>query len=233
MRYKNSNKIKTTTMKKGLFAMMALLVMTASFAQNEKYVKAMEPKVSMLDTNNGVEVLKDLANTFERIGNAEKTQWEPYYYAAYCTVMAGTLSMPQDGSFGDNSAIADPMADKAEQLISKAAELSKDNSEIYCVIKMVHSLRMMGNPMARFMTEGAKASEALEKAKSLNENNPRVYILEAQDKYYTPEQFGGSKDDAQKLFKKAEEIFANSKPASTTEPQWGRGTVAYFLSQYK
>ena len=187
MRYKNSNKIKTTTMKKGLFVMVALIVMTASFAQNEKYVKAMEPKVSMLDTNNGVEVLKDLANTFERIGNAEKTQWEPYYYAAYCTVMAGTLSMPQDGSFGDNSAIADPMADKA------------DNSEIYCVIKMIHSLRMLGNPMARFMSEGAKASEALGKAKSLNENNPRVYILEAQDKYYTPEQFGGSKDDAQKL----------------------------------
>ncbi len=42
MRYKNSNKIKTTTMKKGLFVMVALIVMTASFAQNEKYVKVME-----------------------------------------------------------------------------------------------------------------------------------------------------------------------------------------------
>ena len=233
MRYKNSNKIKTTTMKKGLFGMVALIVMTASFAQNEKYVKVMEPKVAMLDSNNSVDVLKDLANTFERIGNAEKTQWEPYYYAAYSTVMAGTLSMPQDGSFGDNSAIADPMADKAEELINKAVALSKDNSEIYCVIKMIHSLRMLGNPMARFMSEGAKASEALGKAKSLNENNPRVYILEAQDKFYTPEQFGGSKDDAKILFEKADNIFKVSKPGSSTQPQWGRSTVAYFLSQYK
>ena len=141
--------------------------------------------------------------------------------------------MPQDGSFGDNSAIGDPMADKAEQLINKAVELKKDNSDIYCIIKMVHSLRMMGNPMARFMTEGAKASEALDKAKSLNENNPRVYILEAQDKYYTPEQYGGSKEEAKKLFDKANEIFMVSKPGSSTEPQWGRGTVAYFLSLYK
>nr|MBP9099209.1 hypothetical protein [Ferruginibacter sp.] len=94
-------------------------------------------------------------------------------------------------------------------------------------------LRMLGNPMARFMTEGAKASEALGKAKSLNENNPRVYILEAQDKFYTPEQFGGSKEDAKKLFEKANEIFLVSKPGSSTEPQWGRGAVAYFLSQYK
>ena len=181
-------------MKKGLFGMVALIVMTASFAQNEKYVKVMEPKVAMLDSNNSVDVLKDLANTFERIGNAEKTQWEPYYYAAYSTVMAGTLSMPQDGSFGDNSAIADPMADKAEELINKAVALSKDNSEIYCVIKM---------------------------------------ILEAQDKFYTPEQFGGSKDDAKILFEKADNIFKVSKPGSSTQPQWGRSTVAYFLSQYK
>ncbi|MBK8748909.1 MAG: hypothetical protein IPM04_14005 [Saprospiraceae bacterium] len=50
------------------------------------------------------------------------------------------------------------MADKAEQLINKAAEIGKDNSEIYCVKKLVFGLRMMGNPMARFMTEGSKAT---------------------------------------------------------------------------
>ena len=65
----------------------------------------------------------------------------------------------------------------------------------------------MGNAMARFMTEGAKATEALEKAKMLNANNPRIYILEGQDKFYTPEQFGGSKDEAKKLFEKANGIF--------------------------
>ncbi len=213
--------------------MLALLLMTTAFAQSEKYIKAMEPKVAMLDSNNSVDSWKDLANTFTRIAEAEKTQWEPYYYAAYCTVMAGNFSMPQDGSLGDNTTIADPYADKAELLINKAIELKKDNSDIYCVIKMVHSLRMMGNPMSRFMTEGGKASEALEKAKSLNENNPRVYILEAQDKYYTPEQYGGSKEEAKKLFDKANEIFKASKPGNSTEPQWGRRTVTYFLSLYK
>lgn len=220
-------------MKQLLFLIAASLTITAAFGQNEKFVKAMEPKVAMLDSNNTIESWKDLANSFERIANAEKTQWEPYYYAAYCTVMAGNFSMPQDGSFGDNSAISDPMADKAEGFINKAAELSKDNSEIYCVMKMVYSLRMMGNPMARYMTDGTKAAEALAKAKSLNANNPRVYILEAQDKFYTPEQYGGSKEEAKLLFEKASDIFKTTPPANTIEPQWGRGTVAYFLSQYK
>ncbi len=213
--------------------MLSFILMTASFSQSEKYVKAMEAKVAMIDSTKTVDGWKDLANAFERIADAEKTQWEPYYYAAMATVMAGNFSMPTDGSFGDNSAISDPYADKAEKLINKAEEMSKENSEIYCVMKMVHSLRMMGNPMARFMSDGAKATEALEKAKKLNENNPRVYILEGQDKFYTPEQFGVSKEEAKQLFEKANGLFMVSKPGSSIEPHWGRGQVAYFLSQLK
>ncbi|MDZ4808017.1 MAG: hypothetical protein SGI96_07070 [Bacteroidota bacterium] len=220
-------------MKKVFLFLFTTVMVSATFAQSEKYVKAMEPKVAMLDTSNSADAWKDLGNTFERIAEAEKTQWAPFYYAAFCNVMAGTMSMPQDGSFGDNSAISDPYADKAEGLLNKAEAMSKDNSEIYCVRKMIHSLRMMGNAMARFMTEGAKATEALEKAKTLNANNPRIYILEGQDKFYTPEQFGGSKDEAKKLFEKANGIFMVSKPGNSIEPQWGRGQVGYLLSQLK
>lgn len=220
-------------MKKSLFAVFALMMATAGFAQNEKYVKAMEAKVSQLDSNNSADSWKELGNTFERIADAEKTQWLPYYYASYCTIMGGYSSLPQDGSFGDNSALIDPLADKAESLLNKAEILSKDNAEIYIVRKMVHSLRMMGNAMARFMTEGPKATEALEKAKALNANIPRIYILEAQDKFYTPEQYGGSKDEAKILFEKAKALFETFKPESSIAPNWGRPTVAYFLSQYK
>lgn len=220
-------------MKKLVLFIIAVVMAAATFAQSEKYVKAMEARVSLLDSTTTPDAWKDLANAFERIADAEKTQWLPYYYAAYANVMAGTMSMPMDGSFGDNSAIADPYADKAEQLINKANEMNKDNSEIYCVIKMIASLRMMGNAMARYMTEGPKSEAALAKAKELNANNPRVYILEGQDKFYTPEQFGGSKEEAKKLFEKASEIFKTIKPASSIEPQWGSSIVNYFLSQYK
>ena len=220
-------------MKKGLLLLLSSVFMVSVFAQSEKYVKAMEAKVVLLDSGNTLDTWKELSNSFERIAEAEKSQWLPYYYAAFSNVMAGYMSLPQDGSFGDNSAIADPYADKAEVLLNKAAEMSKENSEIYCVRKMIHSLRMMGNAMARYMTEGPKASEALEKAKTLNPDNPRVYILEAQDKFYTPEQFGGSKEEAKKLFEKANDIFKVSKPGSTIEPQWGRAQVAYFLAQLK
>lgn len=220
-------------MKKTFVLIIATLAMTVSFAQSEKFVKAMESRMSTLDSNRTPDNWKEAANAFERIAEAEKTQWLPYYYAAYCQVMGGTYSLPMDGSFGDNSAITDPVADKAEQLLNKAESLSQPNSETWCVRKMISSLRMMGNAMSRYMTEGPKAEEALSTAKQMNPANPRVYILEAQDKYYTPEQFGGSKDEAKKLFEKAKELFMTSKPASSIEPQWGMTQVMYFLSLYK
>ncbi len=220
-------------MKKTVFALLSSLMVIAAGAQSEKYIKAMEPRVAQVDSNNNAESWKELANAFERIGDAEKTQWMPYYYAAFAQAMSGYASMPMDGSMGDNSAISDPFADKAEQLIEKATAMSQENSEIFCVKKVIYSLRMMGNPMSRYMTDGAKATEALEKAKTLNENNPRVYILQGQDKFYTPEQFGGSKEEAKKLFEKANELFMTSRPGSSIEPQWGRGQVNYFLSQLK
>ncbi len=220
-------------MKKFISFFVASLMITASFAQSEKYVKTMETKVGLLDSSNTVDSWKDLANTFERIGDAEKTQSLPFYYAAYCNVMAGTFSLPMDGSFGDNSSITDPYADKAEKLLNKAIELGKTNTEIYCVQKMIFSLRMMGNAMARYMTEGPKAEAALAKAKEANAGNPRIYILEGQDKYYTPEQFGGSKTEAKVLFEKAKGLFETYKPESSIAPNWGRSTIGYFLGLMK
>ncbi|MBI3236009.1 MAG: hypothetical protein HYZ42_18570, partial [Bacteroidetes bacterium] len=67
-------------MKKSLFVLLASVMMTTVFAQSEKYIKAMEAKTVMLDSFNNVDSWKDLANTFERIGDAEKTQWLPFYY---------------------------------------------------------------------------------------------------------------------------------------------------------
>ncbi len=219
---------------KQILSIAAITLFSLSVSgQSEKFEGAMKAKLENIDKQNSSEDWKDMANSFERIGDAEKTQWLPYYYAAYCTIQSGYSSLPNDGSMGDNSQIVDPMADKAEVLLNKAEAMSPDNAEIYVVRKMVHAMRMMGNPMARYMTETPKATAALNKAKSLNADNPRIYILEAQDKYFTPEQFGGSKEEAKILFEKALSLFDKFKPASAIAPNWGKPAVQYFLSQYK
>lgn len=219
-------------MKKLLSFLLFITVLGSAQAQMpEKFVKAMESKVALIDSTTTAGGYIELANSFERIANAEKDQWLPYYYAALCQVMSGYFSMG-DNPMGGSADKIDPLADKAKELLDKAEALEKDNSEIYLVRKMVHSLHMMGSPMQRYMTDGPAATSALEMARKLNPDNPRIYLQEAQDKYYTPEQFGGSKEEAKRLFEKAVKQYEIFKPASSIHPNWGLTQVRYFLSQY-
>lgn len=220
-------------MKKCLFFLATFLLATTVFAQSEKYLKAMEDRLTGFDSVRSAEGLQDLANSFERIADAEKSQWLPYYYAALANVNLGYNHVFAAGSMGGNADKSDPLADKAQQLLDKAEALSKDNSEIYVVRKMIASLRMMGDVMNRYMIYGPEAMAALTTAKRLDPENPRVYMLEGVDQFNTPEQFGGSKDEARRLLEEAEKKFETHKPASTIHPSWGRGTVSYFLAQLK
>lgn len=218
-------------MKKFLLPIALLLFVFAS-AQSDKYVKAMEDRIRAIDTTRNPSGLTDLANAFERIADVEKTQWYPYYYAALATVNAG-LSMSSGAMSGGMAEKLDPLADRAEQLLDKAAALTQENSEIYIIRKMIATLRMIGDPMSRFMTYGPEAAEALAMAKKLDPENPRVYLLEGQDKFHTPEQYGGSKTEAKKLLEIALVKFDAFKPQSSISPVWGRNIANYYLSQTK
>ena len=208
--------------------LLAAIVCFANFtyAQSDKYVSAMKANIVQLDsirvTGNGA----DLANNFTRIGDAEKTQWLPYYYAAYCTATQALIEK-------DNSK-KDAIADKANDLITKAETiLGKDNSETGVIKSMIETAHMTVDPQSRYMTYGPMISENIEKAKTLDPANPRPVLLEAQNKFYTPEAFGGGKDAAKELFEKAKQLFDNFKPESEISANWGKASLQYFLSQYK
>src|ERR1700729_2201814 len=68
-------------MYKSLLA-FTLLIALSGRAQSDKYMQAMQKNVAMIDTTHSIDGLQSLAGTFDRIGDAEKTQWPPYYYAA-------------------------------------------------------------------------------------------------------------------------------------------------------
>jgi hypothetical protein len=221
-------------MKKFFLSMLVLVSVLGSFAQtNEKFVKAMEQKLVGYDSVRSNEGLQELANTFERIAEAEKTQWLPYYYAALSNVNLGFNYAMAAGPMGGNADKVDPLADKAEKLLNKADELSKDNSEVYIVKKLIASLRMLGDVMNRYMTYGPLATEALATAKKLNPENPRVYVLEGTDLFSTPEEYGGNKAEAKLKFEEALKKYETFKPESSIHPTWGMGQAKYFLSQIK
>jgi hypothetical protein len=214
-------------MKKIVSLIAAFAVVINLSAQNEKMLKAMSGIVAGLDSLHTKEGWTAAANQFQRIADAEKTEWLPYYYAGLSNVMNGYMI---GANHGDQT---DPLADKAEANINKAEELHKDNADIWLVKKMISNLRMQADAMNRYQTEVPKGAEAIAKAKSLDASNPRILLLEGQDLFYTPEEFGGNKAEAKKLFEKAVVKFGETKPESAIHPQWGLSQAKYFLTLAK
>ena len=129
-------------MKKIFMVAMLTLSMVAVYSQSEKYVKAMEKNIGLLDEAMQKNNFPELANNFERIAEAEKTQWLPYYYASYCYVMNAFTN--------EDKSKTDGVADKAEELIKKAEELAGGENSETCVIKsMIASAHMIVDPMTR------------------------------------------------------------------------------------
>ncbi len=212
-------------MKKILVLLIITISSSVLFAQSEKYTKAMETNIAMLDSAVSKGSMAALSNTFERIGDAEKTQWLPYYYASYCAVMDALTAKDQSKN--------DVVADRAEQLVKKSETLlGKESSEISVIKSMIASAHMMVDPQSRYQSYGATSMSEIQKAKSQDPTNPRPLLLEGQAKFFTPEAFGGGKGPAKELLTKALKMFDTFKPETNLHPAWGKATVMYFMSQY-
>lgn len=212
-------------MKKYILSFALVLMSLTAFAQTD-YEKIMTEKVAKIETCKTPEDFQTLSNDFQRIGSKESSQWLPPYYAAFSQIQKGRVMM-RNGNMQD----LDGVAAQAEKYLGTAQSLAgADNAEIHLLRKMAYSLRMMVNPQQRFMTDGARASEELGRAEKLDPANPRIALIKAEDTYFTPEQYGGSKSKGIEMFKDALAKFNAYKPKTALDPNWGRAEAEYFLS---
>ncbi|HMG69037.1 MAG TPA: hypothetical protein VK588_15170 [Chitinophagaceae bacterium] len=197
-------------MKSILFSLLIFGTLV-SYAQSEKYTAAMEKTLRLFDSARTTADLVTVANTFERIADAEKTQWLPYYYAGLALSTAGWNDPKMDKDA--NSTRINTLCDKAEAL--------DKNSEIYVLRNMSATQQMMVDPQTRYMTYGVQAGKDLETAIQLNPDNPRIYYLKGESLINTPPAFGGGKDKAKIMFEKALALYKTDKPKPLW-PNWGR-----------
>jgi len=210
-------------MKKLIISAIIICFGITGFSQSEKYTGAMKKNISLLDSAMKNGNMKELGNNFERIADAEKVLWLPYYYAAYCSVMSAFMEK-------DKTKV-DAIADKAEELITKSeAAAGRENSEIAVIKSMIASAHMMVDPQSRYMTYGPASGSNIEKAKALDPKNPRPIYLEGQAKFYTPEAFGGGKAVAKPILEKALAMFDTFKPETELHPGWGKTSTEHFLA---
>lgn len=193
-------------------------MMLASFAQSDRYAAAMQKNLALFDSAKTIPALQSLSDAFIRIGDAEKTQWQPYYYAALALSTAGWAgTQSKDFDLDANAQKMNTLCDKAEALATADA----DKSEICAIRNMSATQQMMVDPQSRYMQYGVQASNALKKGMQLNPNNPRLYYLQGMSLFNTPEQYGGGKDKAKPVFEKAISLYGSEQP-SGFNPRWGK-----------
>ena len=196
---------------KSFFFSLMLFGTLVSSAQSDKYAAAMDKTFHLFDSAKTTADLLSVANTFERIAEAEKTQWLPYYYAGLALSTAG---------WNDQNMDKDANSTRINILCDKAEALDK-NSEIYVLRNMSATQQMMVDPQTRWQTYGVQAGKDLEIATQLNPDNPRIYYLKGESLMNTPVAFGGGKDKAKPLFEKAIALYKVDKPKPLW-PNWGR-----------
>lgn len=207
-----------------IFIALLLLTTVTGYAQSDKYTETMKKNLARFDSVKTTEEYQALAATFERIGDAEKTEWLPYYYS--------TLALLTPG-WSDKKIDKDANATKIKSLLDKADPLTKDNAdkaEILSIRNMTATQQMLVDPQNRWMSYGQEGGNYLKQAKELDPGNPRLAYLEGAGIFGTPEQFGGGKAKAKPVLEKAVSLFKNEKP-KPMHPQWGQKIAEDMLAQ--
>jgi hypothetical protein len=211
-------------MKKISFILLGLAFIASASAQSDKYVAAMKKNLVLFDSVKTTTEYQSLAAAFERIGDAEKTQWLPYYYAGLALTSPGWQDAKLD---------KDVNAEKIKALCDKADALAQDNtdkSEILSIRNMAATQQMLVDPQSRWATYGPESDKYLQKAKELNANNPRLYYLEGAGTFGKPEQFGGGKTKAKPILEKAVVLYKAEQPRPLY-PHWGQKQAEDMLAQ--
>jgi hypothetical protein len=205
---------------KTLILLIALVLSATSLNAQSKYETAMTKAMDQYKAGKTAKDMLDVSALFERIAEAEKDKWLPYYYAALTNNMASWIDEKSD---------KDKLAEKSLVLVAKAEALEANNAELFCLRNMIASSQMMVDPMSRWQSYGMEASNALTDAKKADPNNPRIYFLEGQGVFNTPEAFGGGKKNAKPLFEKSVTLFETFTLASPFHPDWGKDDATEML----
>jgi hypothetical protein len=209
---------------KKMIAFIALLIAFTGYSQSERYVAAMKKNLEQFDSVKTTLQYQSLAAAFERIGDAEKTQWLPYYYAALATLNPGWEDAKIDKDA--NAERVKALSDKAEALANNNA----DKAEILALRNMAATQQMLVDPQNRYMTYGQESDRHLKKAIELDPNNPRLAYLQGANIFGTPEQFGGGKAKAKPILEKAIDLY-KTETRKPLYPEWGKKQAEEMLAQ--
>lgn len=124
----------------------------------------------------------------------------------------------------------DESYDELKKGIEALESIKKKNSEDCALLSMLHSFSCQFLKFPKVIQASKNATNYIEKAMKLDNNNPRVYYVLANNDYYTPERYGGG-SKVEEYALKALSLPAQ-KIANPYLPSWGRQESYELLTNY-
>ncbi|SFP70691.1 hypothetical protein [Hymenobacter arizonensis] len=197
---------------------------TSAAATPAAYTDMMAATITELHSTGDPAQLKQLASKFERASTVAPADWHPAYYQAYA-LLINCFQSKEDGDAKDKT------LDQAEAALARARKLGGDASELLVLQAYLYQARLGISPMMRSMKYSRMVTEALDEAKKLNPANPRIYLVQANNLYYTPKMFGGGADVAKPVYEEGKVRYAAFKPSGPLAPNWGERQLLGRLKQ--
>lgn len=206
-------------------ALLVLALLAFKSTANDRYIESMQKNMQLVYTAKTIDELQMAVNAFERIGEAEKNKWEPFYYASFGYVMMATREKEAQKK--------DAYLDLSLKALEKAKAINPGESEITAVEGFVHMIRVTVDPASRGQQYSGLAMQTFGKAIAMNPENPRALSLMAQMQYGTAQFFGASTAEACGTLNKALEKFETFKSDNPLAPTWGKPMAEGMRAQCK
>jgi hypothetical protein len=199
--------------------------LTLASADDKKFIDVMTQQIDLIYKAKTTEEYQQAINVFERIGNAEKTKWEPFYYSAFGYLMIANGEKDPGKK--------DQLLDLSAAALAKAKAINENESEIVALDGFIQMIRVTVDPASRGAQYSGQAMQLFGKAVGLNPENPRALALMAQMQLGTARFFNAPTTEACTTANKAKEKFQTYQSTNPIAPKWGKGMNENLLTNCK
>ena len=161
---------------------------------------------------------------FERVlGDTSLSAWGHYYTALADHSIVNYLL----GRTDDREQASEHLKSAVGHL-REAIRLDPRSAEAHALMSSAYGRQISLNPV-KWIFLGRRVANALEKAREIAPDNPRVVLCAALSDYHTPQVLGGSRERGMQGFRRATALFARGIPADPIQPEWGHSQAWAWL----
>lgn len=172
------------------------------------------------------ETMLQARSLFERLLQNKDMKWLAHYYIGYADYRLAIYYQAQN-----KTDMAVKYLDDGIEHLKLSIEGKEEFGDAYGLLSSLLGQKIGADPslgMALGMEAATTMSDALEHGK----DNPRVAMFSAVSAFYTPEQWGGSKERAMKEIARSVALFRNEHLEDERFPDWGHSEALAWQARF-